>query len=111
MLCDYRPNAVWAGPVSAPPWMPLSAYAADGKPATCSKEPAVQWVWGAVQEDVGILYGPDIAVDAFRFFYRKSVGLDPLVQKRGHANRSLCVCKHARQLQCTSNSALTSLRE
>jgi hypothetical protein len=78
IMPDDWANAVWADPVSAPPWMPLSAYAADGKPATCSKEPAVQWVWGAVQEDVGILYGPDIAVDAFRFPYRKSDGLEPL---------------------------------
>jgi len=35
-------NAVWAGPVSALPWVPLSAYAADGKPAACSKGHAVQ---------------------------------------------------------------------
>jgi hypothetical protein len=34
-------NAVWAGPVSALRCVPLSAYAADGKPATYSKEPAV----------------------------------------------------------------------
>ena len=32
-LCP--PNAVWAGPISALRWVPLSAYAADGKPATC----------------------------------------------------------------------------
>ena len=87
-----RSNAEWAGPVSVLPWVPLSDNAADGKPATCSKGPAVQWVWRAVQEDVGILDGPDIAVVAFRFFYTKSGGLDPLVQKGGHANRSLCVC-------------------
>jgi hypothetical protein len=36
------PNAVWAGPVSALPWVPLSAYAADGKPAACPKGYAVQ---------------------------------------------------------------------
>ena len=34
--------AVWAGPVSALPWVPLSAYAADGKPVACSKGYAVQ---------------------------------------------------------------------
>ena len=38
-------NAVWAGPVSALRSLPLSAYAADGNPATCSKAHAVQWVW------------------------------------------------------------------
>jgi hypothetical protein len=42
-------NAVWAGPVSALRWVPLSAYAADGKPATCSKGHAVQLVWGIVR--------------------------------------------------------------
>jgi hypothetical protein len=46
----YDPsNAVWAGPVSALQWVPLSAYAADGKPAACSKGHAVQWVWGIVR--------------------------------------------------------------
>jgi hypothetical protein len=29
--------------------VPLSAYAADGKPATCSKEHAVRWIWGIVR--------------------------------------------------------------
>jgi len=42
-------NAVWAGPVSALRWVPLSAYVADGKPATCSKGHAVQLVWGIVR--------------------------------------------------------------
>ena len=41
--------------------------------------------------DVGILYGPDIAVDAFRFLYRKPDGLDPLAHKRGRAYKQLCV--------------------
>jgi len=35
-------NAVWAGPVSALRWVPLSAYAADGKSAACSKGHALQ---------------------------------------------------------------------
>jgi hypothetical protein len=35
-------NAVWAGPVSALPWVPLSAYAADGESAAYSKGHAVQ---------------------------------------------------------------------
>ena len=43
------PNAVWAGPVSALRWVPLSVYAADGKPETCSRGHAVQWVWGIVR--------------------------------------------------------------
>jgi hypothetical protein len=30
-------------------WVPLSAYAADGKPTACSKGLAVQWVWGIVR--------------------------------------------------------------
>jgi hypothetical protein len=34
--------AVWAGPVSTLRWVPLSAYAAGGNPATCSKAHAVQ---------------------------------------------------------------------
>ena len=42
-------NAVWAGPVSALRWVPLSAYAADGKPATCAKGHAMQWVWWIVR--------------------------------------------------------------
>jgi hypothetical protein len=42
-------NAVWAGPVSALRWVPLSAYAADGKSAACSKGHALQWVWGIVR--------------------------------------------------------------
>jgi hypothetical protein len=42
-------NAVWADPVSTLRWVPLSAYAADGKPATCSKEHAVRWIWGIVR--------------------------------------------------------------
>jgi hypothetical protein len=42
-------NAVWAGPVSALRWVPLSAYADDGKPATCSKGLALQWVLGIVR--------------------------------------------------------------
>jgi hypothetical protein len=46
-LCP--PNAVWAGPVSALRWLPLSAYAADGRPATCSKGHAVQWDWEIVR--------------------------------------------------------------
>ena len=46
-LCKY--NAVWAGPVSALLWVSLSAYAADGKPATCAKGHAMQWVWGIVR--------------------------------------------------------------
>jgi hypothetical protein len=49
-ILAYDPsNAVWAGPVSARQWVPLSAYAADGKPAACSKGHAVQWVWGIVR--------------------------------------------------------------
>jgi len=47
------PNAVWAGPVSALQWVPLSAYAADGKPAACSKGHAVQWIWGIVRWERG----------------------------------------------------------
>jgi hypothetical protein len=39
-------NAGWAGPVSALRWVPLSAYATVGKPATCSKRHAVQRGWG-----------------------------------------------------------------
>jgi hypothetical protein len=42
-------NAVWAGPVSALRWVALSAYAADGKRAACSKGHAVQWAWGIVR--------------------------------------------------------------
>jgi hypothetical protein len=42
-------NAVCADPVSALWWVPLSAYAADGKPAACSKGHAVQRVWGIVR--------------------------------------------------------------
>ena len=42
-------NAVWAGPVSALRWVPLSAYAADGKPPACSEGNAVQWLWGIVR--------------------------------------------------------------
>jgi hypothetical protein len=42
-------NSVWTDPVSTLRWVPLSAYAADGKPATCSKGPAVQWAWGIVR--------------------------------------------------------------
>jgi hypothetical protein len=44
-----RANAVWAAPVSALRWVPLTAYAADGKPAACSTGHAVQWVWGIVR--------------------------------------------------------------
>ena len=50
--CEVAPgasNAVWAGPVSALRWVPLSAYAADGRPATCSKGHAVQWDWEIVR--------------------------------------------------------------
>jgi len=36
---------------------------------------AVQWVWGLYGGDVGILYGPGIAGDAFRLLYRKSGGM------------------------------------
>jgi hypothetical protein len=36
------PNAVWAGPVSAMSRVLLSAYAADGMPATFSKWHAAQ---------------------------------------------------------------------
>jgi len=32
---------------------------------------------GLYGEVVAIIYGPDIAVDAFRFLYRKSDELDP----------------------------------
>ena len=39
---DKQSNALWAGPVSALPWVPLSAYAADGKPAAWSKGYAAQ---------------------------------------------------------------------
>ncbi len=46
-------NAVWAGPVSALRWVPLSAYAADGKPAACFKGHAVQWIWGIVRWERG----------------------------------------------------------
>ena len=46
-------NAVWTDPVSTLRWVPLSAYAADGKPATCSKGPAVQWAWGIVRLGCG----------------------------------------------------------
>jgi len=49
-------NAVWAGPVSSLGWVPLSAYAADGKPATCSKGHAVQWDFGIVRLGCGNLY-------------------------------------------------------
>jgi hypothetical protein len=35
-------NTGWAGPVSDLCWEPLSAYATDGKPATCSKGHDVQ---------------------------------------------------------------------
>jgi len=46
----YTPsNAVWADPVSALRCVPLSAYAVDGQPATCSKEHAVRWIWGIVR--------------------------------------------------------------
>jgi len=44
-----RGNAVWAGPVSALRRVELSAYAADGKRAACSKGHAVQWAWGIVR--------------------------------------------------------------
>jgi hypothetical protein len=47
------PNAVWTGPVSTLLWVPLSAYAADGKPAACSKRHAVQGVWGIVRWGLG----------------------------------------------------------
>jgi len=46
-------NAVSAGPVSALRWVSLSAYAADGKLATCSKGDAVQLVWGIVRWEHG----------------------------------------------------------
>jgi hypothetical protein len=52
-LVEGLANAVWAGPVSALRWVLLSAYAADGKPATCSKELAVQWIWGIVRSGRG----------------------------------------------------------
>jgi len=68
-------NAKWAGPVSALQWVPLTAYAADGKPAACSKGQAVQWVCGIVSGVEGIVYGPGIASDAFRFVYRKTGGM------------------------------------
>jgi hypothetical protein len=42
-------NTVWTDPVSTLRWVPLSPYAADGKPATCSKGLAVLWDWGIVR--------------------------------------------------------------
>jgi len=45
-LRHERPNAVWAGPLSTLRLVSLSAYAANGKPSTCSKEHAVRWIWG-----------------------------------------------------------------
>jgi hypothetical protein len=49
MLHLPKSNAVWAGPVSPLRLVTLSAYAADGKPATCSKGLALQWAWGIVR--------------------------------------------------------------
>jgi len=66
-----KDNAVWAGPVSALRWVPLAAYAADGKPATYSKGKRCNGTGGLYGGYVGILYGPVITVDAFRFLYRK----------------------------------------
>jgi len=68
-------NAVWAGPLSTLRWVQLSAYAADGKPATYSKGHAGQWAWGVVRWGVGILYGPGIPGGSFRLLYRISGGL------------------------------------
>ena len=54
MFCHRsKSNAVWADPVSTLRWVPLLAYAADGKPATCSKGFAVQWNWGIVRFGCG----------------------------------------------------------
>ena len=66
------PNAVWAGPVSALRWVPLSAYAADGKPATCCKGHALQWVWGIVRWERGDFIQTRYRRLRFRLLYRKS---------------------------------------
>jgi hypothetical protein len=69
-------KAVWAGPVSALRCVPLSAYAADGKPATYSKGPAVlNGSGGLYGGEMGILCGPGIAGDALRLLCEKSGGL------------------------------------
>jgi hypothetical protein len=62
-------NSVWTDPVSTLRWVPLSAYAADGKPATCSKGPAVQWAWGIVRLGCG---------DFIRTRYRRRCFSTPL---------------------------------
>ena len=57
--------------------------------------------------DVGILYGPVFAVDAFRLLCRQSGGMvTSLAYIIGRAHRSLPVCKHAQKSQSTSNSDL-----
>jgi hypothetical protein len=73
--CLHLSNAVWAGPVSALRWGPLSAYAADGKRATCSKAHAVQLVWAIVRWGHVDFIGTRIVGDAFRLLYRKPGGL------------------------------------
>ncbi len=82
--CDYTlqligfgidpSNAVWAGPVSALRWVPLSAYAADGKPATCSKGHAVQWDWRIVRWGCG---------NFIRTRYRRRLFLSSLQESGG----------------------------